>query len=44
MKADDIARKLGVTTTTFFRWKSKYGGLEVNDAKRLKASRTRIAG
>lgn len=36
-KADDICRRMGVTTTTFFRWKSKYGGMDVNDAKRLKA-------
>lgn len=35
-KAEDIARKMGVTTTTFFRWKSKYGGMEVNEAKRLR--------
>ena len=36
-KVDEICRKLGVTVTTFYRWKRKYGGLEVNDAKKLKA-------
>jgi putative transposase len=36
-KVQDVIRKLGVTETTFYRWKSKYGGLEVSDAKRLKA-------
>lgn len=35
-KAEDVARKMGVTTTTFFRWKAKYGGMDVSDAKRLK--------
>ena len=29
--------KLGVTETTFYRWKSKFGGMDVSDAKRLKA-------
>ena len=28
---------MGVTQTTFYRWKSKYGGLEVSDVKRLRA-------
>ena len=36
-KVQDVIRKLGVTETTFYRWKSKYGGLEVSDVKRLKA-------
>ena len=35
-KVQDIVRRLGVTETTFYRWKSKYGGMEVPDAKRLK--------
>ena len=34
--AEEIARRLGVTSTTFFRWKSKYGGMDVSDAKRLR--------
>ena len=36
-KVQDVTRKLGITETTFYRWKSKYGGLEVSDVKRLKA-------
>ena len=36
-KVGDVVRRLGITETTFYRWKSKYGGLEVSDAKRLKA-------
>lgn len=35
-KADDICRRLGVSTGTFYNWRSKYGGLEVNEAKRLR--------
>ena len=35
-KVQDVTRKLGITETTFYRWKSKYGGLEVSDVKRLK--------
>jgi len=31
-----ICRRLKVTETTFYRWKSKYGGMDVSDAKRLK--------
>jgi len=36
-KVQDVTRKLGITETTFYRWKSKYGGMEVSDVKRLKA-------
>ena len=31
-----VCRKLGIAEQTFYRWKSKYGGMEVNEAKRLK--------
>jgi len=33
----DICRKHGISSATFYKWKAKYGGLEVSDAKRLKA-------
>jgi putative transposase len=33
----DICRKHGVSSATFYKWKAKYGGLEVSDARRLKA-------
>lgn len=36
-KVQDVVRRLGITETTFYRWKSKYGELEVSDAKRLRA-------
>jgi putative transposase len=32
----DICRKYGISEQTFYRWKSKYGGMEVSDAMRLK--------
>lgn len=34
--ARDVCRREGVTETTFYRWRQKYGGLEVNEAKRLR--------
>jgi putative transposase len=32
----DLARELGVSEATIYTWKSKYGGMEVSDARRLK--------
>ena len=36
LKLEDIARKIGVSTQTLVRWKSEFGGLRVDQAKRLK--------
>lgn len=36
MKTADICRKHGISGATFYKWKSKYGGLEVSDARRLR--------
>ena len=33
---EQVARHHGITVTTLYRWKKKYGGMEVNQAKRLK--------
>ena len=33
----DLMRKHGICEGTYYRWKAKYGGLEVSDARRLKA-------
>ena len=33
----ELCRKHGITEPTFYRWKRKYGGLEVSETKRLKA-------
>lgn len=35
-KAADVARELGVSQQTLYAWKSKYGGMQVSDAKRLR--------
>jgi putative transposase len=37
MKTADICRKHGISEATFYKYKGKYGGLEVSDARRLKA-------
>lgn len=36
-KAGDLACKHGVSEATLYNWKAKYGGMDVSDAKRLKA-------
>ena len=33
----DVCRKHGISSATFYKWKAKFGGLDVSDAKRLKA-------
>ncbi len=35
-KVAELARELGVSEATLYTWKSKYGGLEVNEARRLR--------
>ena len=37
MATAEVCRRHGISSPTFYTWKSKYGGLEVSDAKRLKA-------
>jgi putative transposase len=36
-KIVELCRRHGITETTFHRWKRKYGGLQLSEAKRLKA-------
>ncbi|WP_407158218.1 IS3 family transposase [Bradyrhizobium sp. STM 3557] len=36
-KTADLARKHGISEATFYNWKAKYGGMDVSEAKRLKA-------
>jgi putative transposase len=36
-KTGDLARKHGISEATLYNWKAKYGGMDVCDAKRLKA-------
>ncbi len=33
----DVCRRHGISTGTFYNWKAKYGGLDVSEAKRLRA-------
>ena len=33
---DEVCRKIGISRNTFYVWKKKYGGMDVNDARRLK--------
>ena len=35
--AAELCRKYGVSDATFYKWRSKYGGMEVSDAKRLRS-------
>ena len=37
LSAADLCRKHGISDATFYKWRSKYGGLEVSEAKRLRA-------
>jgi putative transposase len=36
-KTADVCRKHGISGASFYKWKAKYGGMEVSDARRLKA-------
>ena len=37
LSAKDLCRKHGISDATFYKWRSKYDGMEVSDARRLKA-------
>ena len=36
-KTAEVCRKHGVSSATFYKWKAKFGGMDVSDARRLKA-------
>ncbi len=36
MKTAELCRKHGISEGTFYKWKSKFGGMDVSDAKRLR--------
>ena len=37
MPVMDVCRSLGISEATFYSWKKKYGGMDVNEARRLRA-------
>lgn len=37
LRAYDLCRKYGISDATFCKWRSKYGGMEISEAKRLKS-------
>jgi len=37
LSATELCRRHGISDATFYTWRKKYGGLEVSEAKRLKA-------
>lgn len=36
-KVADLCRKYGISDATYYNWKAKYGGMDISDARRLKA-------
>jgi putative transposase len=36
MKTTEICRQYGISGATYYKWKAKYGGLEVSEARRLR--------
>jgi putative transposase len=36
LSATELCRKHGISDATFYNWRSKYGGMEISEAKRLK--------
>jgi len=39
----EVCRKHGISQATFYKWKSKFGGMDVSDARKLKALETENA-
>ena len=37
LKVSDLCRQHGISEATYYRWRSKYGGMEVSEAKPLRA-------
>lgn len=37
MSAAELCRKYGVSDATFYKWRSRFGGMDVSDARKLKA-------
>ncbi|NHN96336.1 transposase [Acetobacter thailandicus] len=43
LKVTDLCRKHGISDATFYKWKTRYGALEISEAKRLKAWKMKTA-
>jgi putative transposase len=43
MATAEVCRKHGISQGTFYKWKAKFGGLEISDAKKLKSLETENA-
>src|SRR5690348_2814876 len=37
LSAGELCRKYGISDATFYKWRSRYGGMEISDARKLKA-------
>ena len=37
LSASDVCRKHGISDATFYKWRSRFGGMELSDARKLKA-------
>jgi putative transposase len=37
LSASDVCRKYGVSDATFYKWRSRFGGMKISDARKLKA-------
>ena len=38
LKVSDVCRKHGISDATYYKWKSKYGGMEASDLKRVRGA------
>lgn len=43
MATADVCRRHGLSPATFYKWKAKYGGMDVSDARKLKTLETENA-
>ncbi len=43
MKTAEVCRKHGISPNTFYKWKARYGGLDVSDVRKLKSLATENA-
>ncbi len=43
MKTAEVCRKHGISPNTFYKWKARYGGLDISDARKLKSLETENA-